>query len=233
MNEKILVSDRAARTGGSTAFLDRTEYSVKDLLQAVAMVSANDACYALMEKVAGAEEKMVQDMNEKAQSLGLSMEFVDATGRNYNEAPMSATDLANIGRELAKHKNYLSLSSEYVKSLEHPGGRLTELANPNRLVRFYSGCDGLGTGSAAGAGYSGVFTARRGDFRLIAVVLCSPDAKSRQADAQKLLDYGFADSPAHTVNHQNFHLFPPVKRCPPACGNAITALKNFYISAQK
>ncbi len=192
MTEKALVSDAAARLGGSTAFLDRTEYSVKDLLQAVAMVSANDACLTLVEKVAGVEEKMVQNMNDKAKELGLSCTFVDTTGRNYQEALMSPTDLVKIGRELTKHKNYLSLSSEYVKSLEHPGGRLTELANPNRLVRFYSGCDGLGTGSAPGAGYAGVFTARRGEFRLLAVVMGAPDAQSRQADAQKLLDYGFA-----------------------------------------
>lgn len=192
MNEKVLVSDKAARSGGTTAFLDRTEYSVKSLLQAVAMVSANDACIALMEKVAGAEEKLVQDMNTKAQALNMSCKFVDCTGRNYKEAPMSASDLAKLGRELSKYKNFLSLSGEYIKSMEHPGGRLTELANPNRLVRFYSGCDGLGTGSATGAGYSGVFTAKRGEFRLIAVVMCAPDAKSRQSDAQKLLDYGFA-----------------------------------------
>ncbi len=192
LHDKALVSDTAARAGGSTAFLDRTEYSVKELLQAVAMVSANDACLTLVEKVAGAEEKLVQNMNEKAQELGLSGKYVDSTGRNFRDAPMSATDLAKIGRELSKHKDYLSLSSEYVKMLEHPGGRLTELANPNRLVRFYSGCDGLGTGSAAEAGYVGVFTARRGEFRLIAVVMGAPDAKSRQADGQKLLDFGFA-----------------------------------------
>lgn len=192
MNEKVLVSDNAVRTGGTTAFLDRTEYSVKTLLQAVAMVSANDACVTLMEKIAGAEEKMVQDMNAKAQALGMACKFTDCTGRSYKEEPMSATDLAKLGRELSKYKNFLSLSGEYIKTLEHPGGRLTELANPNRLVRFYSGCDGLGTGSATGAGYSGVFTAKRGEFRLIAVVMCASDAKSRQSDTQKLLDFGFA-----------------------------------------
>jgi D-alanyl-D-alanine carboxypeptidase (penicillin-binding protein 5/6) len=74
----------------------------------------------------------------------------------------------------------------------HPGGRETELVNPNKLVRFYNGCDGLATGSNNESGYSGVFTAKRGESRYIAVVIGAKNNQTRASIAQKLLDHAFA-----------------------------------------
>ena len=192
--QEIAVSGSAAGAGGMSAFLDRGEsYPAGTLFDAMMMISANDACLALAEAVSGSAEGFVQAMNERARALSVAPVFVNPTGHNAEGQAMTAREAAIIARELAGHARALEAAKVYSDTLVHSDGRETELVNPNRLVRFYSGCDGLATGSNSTAGYSGVFTAEREGERYIAVVAGARNSDARSADAQALLDYAFAN----------------------------------------
>ena len=104
-DEKVLISDSAAGMGGSQMFLDRgLEYPVTDLLKGVIVVSANDACVALAERIAGSEESFVERMNERAKTLGMTHTvFVNATGLPKEGGHSTAHDVALMLRELTTH----------------------------------------------------------------------------------------------------------------------------------
>lgn len=104
----------------------------------------------------------------------------------------TARDVAALSREMAKHPDYYKYSVVWMDTLTHPGGRVTDLTNTNRLVRFYQSCDGFKTGSTNEARYCISATAKQGDMRLIAVVLGAPASLTRFNEARKLLEYGFA-----------------------------------------
>ena len=93
---------------------------------------------------------------------------------------------------LIKHKVYFDYSTIWMDELNHDSGRVTQLTNTNRLVRTYDGADGIKTGSTNEAGYCMAATAKRGEMRLIAVVLGAKSGKERFVIAGKILDYGFA-----------------------------------------
>ncbi|MFZ5975862.1 MAG: D-alanyl-D-alanine carboxypeptidase family protein [Bacillota bacterium] len=192
---QVQVSENAAKQGGSTAFLDNgAKYRAEDLLKAVCMTSANDACMALAEKLAGTEEAFVQRMNACAADLGVTgASFNSCTGFADENTKFSAKQIATIACELAKHSRILQYGDNWMYTLVHPGGRKTELTNTNRLIRSYSDCDGLQTGSNANAGYCMAATARRSGMRLICVVLGANDSAARQQDATNLFEYGFAN----------------------------------------
>jgi len=191
--DTVTISKTAASTGGMSGFLEQgAAYTVEELFKAVAMISANDAAVALAEYICGSCESFVACMNERGKELGLSCTFTSPTGYKAQGQQLSARDCAVLAAELTRHPAVLACSSIYMDQLLHPGARETDLVNPNRLVRFYSGCDGLATGSGGSGGYCGAFTAIRGSSRYIAVVLGAQNADSRAAAAQKLLDHGFA-----------------------------------------
>ena len=190
----LSVSAAAAATGGMSAFLTRGEsYGVQELFRAMMMISANDATVVLAEALCGSQEGFAAAMQERAAQFSLDAKFVNPTGHKAQGQTMSARDGAKLACELAKHPAALEYASVYSGVLIHPGGRTTELVNPNRLVRFYSGCDGLSTGSNNAALYCGAFTAKRGTDRFVAVIFGAPNADARAQGAQKLLDYAFAN----------------------------------------
>lgn len=193
--DMVTTSEAAASLGGTTAFLEQGEaVTVADLLRAVAIGSANDAAVALAEHVAGSHAAFVELMNQKGRELGMNdTQFRNATGFDAEGHFTSAYDVALMSRFIvASHPEVLRLTSVFLDSMKHPDGRETELLNRNRLVKFYPGGDGLKTGWTGVSGYSISATAQRRGTRMIAVVLGAPDAKTRQADAWALLDYGFA-----------------------------------------
>ncbi|MDP2891584.1 MAG: D-alanyl-D-alanine carboxypeptidase family protein [Bacillota bacterium] len=194
LDEMIPVSEEAASMGGTQAFLDANEeYTASDLLKSVIIASANDACVALGERLYGSEETFVQAMNEKAQELGMANScFANCTGLFDEDQYSSARDIAICSRELCRCQSFFKWGSVWMDTLEHKGGRITDLTNPNKLVKTYNGCDGLRTGSANDAQYCISATAKRGQMRLIAVVLGAPDSNARFSGAQKLMDYGFS-----------------------------------------
>ncbi len=195
LTDDITVSKNAHGKGGTTVFLDTGKtYEAMDLLKAVAVCSANDACTALAEYISGSEEEFVKRMNGRAETLGLkNSKFVNTTGIDAQGQASSARDIAVISRELMAHPMILKWSGIWMEDFTHEGGRVTQMVNYNKLVKFYEGCDGFKTGSSAAAGYCISATARRGSGRFIYVGLGSRDSESRFDGAKKAFDYAFSN----------------------------------------
>ena len=179
--------------GGSQVFIESGgEYSIGDLLKSTIVSSANDASVALAEKIAGSENNFVKLMNKKALELGMkNTNYVNCTGLPASNQFSSAKDTAILLKEVFKYDTYHNYSKIWMDTLKHPKGRETELVNTNKLIRYYEGCDGGKTGSTNEAGYCLATTAKRGDMRLIAVVLGAENGKLRFAETSKLLNFGF------------------------------------------
>lgn len=194
-DEKILISDEASGMGGSQMFLESgDEYPVTDLLKGVIVVSANDACVALAERIAGSEAAFVERMNERAKSLGMkNTMFVNATGLPKEGGYSSAHDVALMLSELTNHERYYDYSKIWLEDYTHPDGRITTLTNTNKFVRFYDECDGGKTGYTSEAKFCLSACATRGDTKLISVVIGADDSKTRFAESKRLLLYGFAN----------------------------------------
>ena len=189
----VTVSARAASMGGSQVYLKEGEQmTVDDLLKAVAVASGNDAAVALAEHVAGSEEAFVARMNQKAAELGMADTcFVNCTGLPAAGHLTSAYDIALMSRELIlRHPQVREYTTIWMDTIRD--GQF-QLANTNRLVRFYEGCTGLKTGFTTSALYCLSATAEREGMELIAVVLGAPTSAQRFTAAQDLLTYGFAN----------------------------------------
>ena len=191
--DPVTVSARAASMGGSQVYLKEGEQmSVEELIKAVAVVSGNDAAVALAEHIAGSEEAFVARMNERAAQLGMAdTTFVNCTGLPAAGHLTSAYDIALMSRALIlDHPDIRQYSTIWMDTIR--GGQF-QLANTNKLVRYFEGCTGLKTGSTDSALYCLSATAEREGMELIAVVLGSPTSAQRFDAAQALLTYGFAN----------------------------------------
>ena len=204
LDEPVNVSEFAASMGGSQVFLHPGEkLTVDALMKAIVVASANDASVAMAEKIAGAHETFVGRMNERAAELGMTdTHFVNATGLPAENSYSTAYDVALMSRELLKHPLFFRWSTIWVDTLEESRNK-TELANTNRLIRFYEGADGIKTGSTQDAGYCLSATTKRGNMRLLSVILNAPTTQARFSEATKLLDYGFAGYETVTVLKKN------------------------------
>lgn len=192
MDETVTCSEYAASMGGSQIWLEPGEQmSVHDLIKAALVGSANDACVALGEHIAGSNEAFVSMMNDRAEELGMINTFyLNCTGLDAEGHVTSAQDIAIASAELLKHEEVLEFTGIWMDTLRD--GKL-QLTNTNKLIKQYSGAIGLKTGTTSQAGCCISAAARRDDMTMIAVILGAPDSKSRFADAKKLLDYGFAN----------------------------------------
>lgn len=197
----VTVSDKAAKTPGSTALLDaNSTYRLEDLLRSCIIASANDAAVALAECIAGSEKAFVQRMNQRAATLGLSnTHYANCSGLTADGQYTCARDIAVVASALSQYPTYFSYSSLWLSSLVHPSGRTTDLTNTNRLVRFYNGCDGMKTGSSPEAKYCICATAQNEGMRLIAVVLGASGSQVRFDEARSMLEYGLATYKRATV----------------------------------
>lgn len=186
----VTASERAKSMGGSTIFLDTGEQmTVDDLLKGIAVASGNDACVAIAEHLSGTVEAFVAAMNNRAAELGMTnTNFVTCNGLDDDNHYTSARDISIMSRELLKHRDILRYTTIWMDSLR--GGKF-QLANTNKLIRYYKGANGLKTGSTSKAGNCISATAKRDDMELCAVVLGSPNSKTRFAAASSLLNYGF------------------------------------------
>ncbi len=193
LDSKITTSETASKMGGSQVFIDPYEqYTFDDLLKSVIMASANDASVALAEYFNGSEKAFVNRMNKKAKELGMkNTHYSNCTGLPAAEQYSTAYDSAILLKEILKHDSYHKYSTIWMDKLIHPSGRETELVNTNKLVRFYDGCDGGKTGSTNEAGCCLGASAKRGDMRLVSVVLGAPNSKSRFNETATLFNYGF------------------------------------------
>ena len=191
--DTVTVSANATSMGGSQVFLSEGEqFTVEELLKCTVIASANDAALALAEHLAGTEEHFVALMNERAAVLGMKNTcFENATGLDdtVEKHLTSAYDIALMSRELIKHELILKYSNVWQDEIRNGEFILT---NTNRLVRYYSGCTGLKTGSTDKAGFCISATAKRDGMHLIAVIMGSETRDERNNAARALLDYGFA-----------------------------------------
>ncbi len=191
-DDTITASAHACSMGGSQIWLRENEQmSVEDMVKAVCVVSANDCAVALAETVGGSEEHFVELMNQRAAELGMAdTVFHNATGLPAEGHVTSAHDIALMSRELIlNHPDIRNFTTIWMDSLR---GGASQLVNTNRLIRSYEGATGLKTGSTDSALYCLSATAERDGMELIAVVMKAPTSNERFADAQTLLNYGFA-----------------------------------------
>lgn len=188
----VTASEHACSMGGSQIWLEPGEaMTVDDLLKATVIASANDACVALGELIAGSEEGFVALMNERAKELGMNATtFKNCTGLDAEGHLTSAHDVAVMSSELIKHDLIKEYSTVWMDSLRD--GK-SELVNTNKLVRFYKGTTGLKTGTTSVAKYCLSATAERDGLQLVAVIMAGDSSTDRFEGAKKLLDYGFAN----------------------------------------
>jgi D-alanyl-D-alanine carboxypeptidase (penicillin-binding protein 5/6) len=193
LDEMVTASPTAAGMGGSQVFLDaNANYKVSDLIKSIVVASGNDASVCLAERIAGSESEFVNLMNKKATELGLTnTNFTNCTGLPAADNYSTARDVAKIFQALIKNKEYFKYTNIWLDELTHESGRKSELTNTNKLVRFYNGCDAGKTGSTSEAGFCLASTAKRGNFRLISVILGGESGKIRFKEASDLFNYGF------------------------------------------
>ncbi|HHW91298.1 MAG TPA: D-alanyl-D-alanine carboxypeptidase [Firmicutes bacterium] len=191
----VMVSEKAWRMGGSQMFLEvGDEVSFKDLVTGISVVSANDACVAVAEHLAGSEAVFVENMNAKAKEIGLQhTTFKNATGLSAEGHVMSPLDIAILSRYLIT--NY-SQVLEFESQREFTYNDIKQY-NRNPLLGSYSGADGLKTGWTEEAGYCLSATAEREGMRLIAVILNTDSERERLVAAEEILDYGFLNYQLH------------------------------------
>lgn len=194
LSDIVTVSATAAAKGGSQIWLKEGEQmSVDDLLKATAVYSANDACTALGEYIAGSDEAFVKLLNDRAKELGMTnTNFENCTGLDDTTENhlTTALDVAIMSRELLQHDLIINYTTIWMDSLRE--GQ-TELVNTNKLVRFYEGTTGLKTGTTSKAGCCVSASAMREGTHLVAVVMGSDNSSDRFETAKAMLNWGFAN----------------------------------------
>lgn len=195
LDETVQISQEAMGMGGSQMFLNAGDnYPLGDLLKGVIVVSANDACVALAERLAGSENAFVEQMNHRAQELGMNnTHFANCTGLPHPEGYSCAKDVSKMLSKLVRYEDYHKYCSIWLEDYVHPDGRVTTLTNTNKLVRFYEGCDGGKTGFTQEAGFCLAASAHKKGMRVISVVIGCSDSKTRFANSSSLLNYAFAN----------------------------------------
>lgn len=193
LQETVTVSRRAAAETGTRLGLRVGErYRAADLLAATLLQSANDACRALAEHLAGSERAFVARMNRRAGELGLSdTHFTNACGHDGPRHYSSAYDLARLAETALAQPLFAQLTARVEASIATLDGRRTfRLVNKNELVGRYPGATGVKSGYTPQAGKCLVAYARRDDTTVLAVLLNAPD---RWWTAVAMLDRAFAE----------------------------------------
>jgi len=189
LGEDVEISVKAWRTEGSRMFIrEGTRVSVSDLKRGIIVQSGNDASVAMAERIAGSEDAFADLMNQHAARLGMTnTNFMNATGLPNENHYTTATDLARLTTALIRDfpEDYKIYSEKYFT--------YNDIRQPNRnsLLWRDKTVDGVKTGHTDAAGYCLVASAKRGDMRLISVVMGASSEESRATESQTLLTYGF------------------------------------------
>jgi serine-type D-Ala-D-Ala carboxypeptidase (penicillin-binding protein 5/6) len=200
-HQQVTVSVKAWRTIGSRMFIEpRKPVTVKQLINGMIVQSGNDASIALAEAIAGSEEVFVQLMNREAQRLGLkNTHFVNATGLPHPDHYSTTEDLALLASAIIRDfPNDYRLYSQK----EYTYNNIKQ-ANRNRLLWTDPTVDGMKTGYTESAGYCLITSAKRGEHRLLSVVLGAASEAGRAAESRKLLNYGFQFYDSFRVHAKN------------------------------
>jgi D-alanyl-D-alanine carboxypeptidase (penicillin-binding protein 5/6) len=199
-DDLVTVSEKAWRIEGSDMFLEvGMKVPLEQIITGISVVSANDGCIALAEHLYGSEEAFVQQMNKRAQELGLKQtQFKNSSGLPAEGHRMSARDIAVLAQYLITHHPKIL----EIESMTEFTFNNVYQKNRNPLLGNYPGADGLKTGWTDEAGYCLVGTAKQDGMRLISVVLKTKDVEERLAASRELLDYGY----------RNFDVYEAVKK---------------------
>ena len=202
MEDPVFISETAWRSGGagtegSTSFLAlNSKVPLKDLFYGMVIQSGNDAAIALAEHIAGSEQTFAELMNQYAAKLGMTgTHFANASGLPDANHYSTAHDIALLSRALIRdypeeYKIYAIKDFEWNGIKQH---------NRNSLLWRDSSVDGIKTGHTKDAGFCLATSAKRGDQRLIAVVMGDASEKQRADDNQSLLNYGFRFYETHKL----------------------------------
>jgi serine-type D-Ala-D-Ala carboxypeptidase (penicillin-binding protein 5/6) len=199
LTDIVPISNVAYGTEGSSVWLDpKEQWTLADMIEFIAIPSANDACVATAEFVGGSEEGFVARMNAKAKELGMTgTQFSDSNGLHDPNHYSTAHDIALMARELiTKYPQILETTKIQSKMIRD--GKF-KLENTNHLLGQYPGMDGLKTGFTDEAGNNLVGTAERDGLRLISVELGAPTDAIRVSDSKAILDYGFSNFKEETL----------------------------------
>ena len=191
-DDMVTASTHAISMGGSQVWLKENEQmTVRDMVKAVTVVSANDCAVALAEHLAGSEAAFVDRMNQRAAELGMEhTNFVNCTGLPAPGHLTCAYDIALMSRELIlNHPAIREYTTIWMDTLRDGA---FQLSNTNRLIFYYEGATGLKTGFTDTALYCLSATAERDGMELIAVVMHAPTSNDRFESCKALLNYGFA-----------------------------------------
>lgn len=206
LSRSVNVSARASRVGGSQVYLKHGEdFTIEELMAALMIHSANDAAVSIAEAVAGSTEAFIDLMNMRASELGMTDTQFHSVhglppGRGQEMDATSAYDMAVLARHLIRYPRILEWT--VTKTAPFRGGRFT-LYNTNKLIGNYEGLDGLKTGYITESGYCVTATAKRGERRMISVVMGAPDEQARQTETTRLLTMGFHMYRTLTVTEAN------------------------------
>lgn len=190
--DTVTASAYATSMGGSQVYLKENEQmSVDEMLKCIVVASANDACVAMAEHIAGSVDKFVAMMNERAQQLGMTnTTFMNCTGLEAEGHLTTARDISIMSRELLRHEDIKKYTEIWMDSIRNGQFGLT---NTNKLIRFYDKATGLKTGFTKESMYCISATAEDNGMELIAVIMAAPSSDVRNADAKALLEYGFSE----------------------------------------
>lgn len=188
----VTISPKSASVKGATAFLSAGETALaSDLLCAAVMINAGDAIHALLMTIFKTEDLAIEAINSRLHELEIDVKYRDIFDDDIVFTPY---ELAVIGNSILKSESFMAYSTLYLEYFKHTNGaKDTELVNPNKLIKQYSGCLGVATGYSNVAGYCGVFAAERGGTSFIAVVLGANNSSGRFSNGIEMLDYGFAN----------------------------------------
>lgn len=191
--DRVATSEAAWEMGGSEIWLEPGEsMTFREMMIAISVGSANDACVAVAEHIAGSEQAYVALINDQAKALGCkNTHFVNVHGLPAKDHYTSAYDMVLICREALKYPEMLQLTA--IKHYNELRGGKTKLDNTNKLLWWYDGADGFKTGWTTEANYCLASTAKRGDLRLICCVLGVPDVRGHFRETTKLFNWGFAN----------------------------------------
>jgi D-alanyl-D-alanine carboxypeptidase (penicillin-binding protein 5/6) len=191
LTDIVVTSENAWKMGGSQIYLEPGEkMSLEEMLIAIAVGSANDACVAVAEHLEGSHEAFVERMNQTAQEMGLkNTHFVNSYGLSAEGHYTSSYDMAVIARHALQYPKILEYCA--IKEYDLRNGEF-KLWNTNKLLWWFQGTDGFKTGWTNEAKYCLAATVKRDGLRLIAVVMASPEPRGHFSDSMVLFNYGFA-----------------------------------------
>ncbi len=189
--DKVIASEEAWKLGGSQIYLEPgEEMTFEEMMIAIAVGSANDACVAVAEHLEGTHKNFIDRMNRKARLMGLkNTHFVNSYGLPAEDHYSSAYEMAVMARYALNYPKIVEYTS--IKEYNLREGAF-KLYNTNKLLWWYQGADGLKTGWTNEAKYCLTATVKRDGLRLIGVVMATPEKSGHFRDSMQLFNYGFA-----------------------------------------